>query len=340
MDIATKQKSVLMRQQLNGGNRVYVCQDKLRETLDREYHYLDSDLKLKRFAADELGFVSDCHLLYAVANLGVADTDAITMFNKALHRTAPELHIMDVNNSDNVRSRLHALMTSGFLFKITYEVDTFDADNKPRLTHMSLYTCAQDGIYHMNQVLGKRMVHQNWIQAKNPYEIVGLAASGYVASKMALADTFCEFKQGIFQTKAIGTCFIPAILKFKYENGEPVHVGVIDAYLNRYEIAQSKGDHEDRCIYKVNLIKQFLYSRDMKNTVGRAVVVVENNADLVEMADWIMRLDNLGDDLDRVYFTGEGVHKAGNETSDCFLRIKKAKNKQGYDLVPVKPDFL
>ncbi len=342
MDVSTKQQLVKLRQQLNSGTRKYVCDDKIRQTLKREFHSVDHDIKLKRFAYDEMGFISDCHLLYAVACLGVADIDSIANFNIALRRSNSELHIMDVSDSDTLRGRLKTLMANGFLFKIMYEVDTCDENGNARTTHVSLYTMSKDGVFHMNNMLGKRIVHQDWIQSRSPYELVGVCAAGYAATRVATSsDSFIEFKQGIFQTKAIGTVFIPAILKLKFNGDEPVYIAFIDAFLKRYEIAQTVGDYEDRCIYKVNVIKQYLYFRDSRSSYASVVVVVENNSDLNSMADWMLRCGNFDDnDLERIYFTGEGPLEASKNISDSFLQMKRAKTEQGYEFLPARPVFL
>lgn len=342
MEKAEKALSVKLKTQLNSGIRRYVCSEKMKDTLEKEFKYLEQDIKLKRFAADEIGMVSDCYLLYAVACLGVADIESIAMFDTAVYGTDAGLHIMDVNNSDYLRNRLEALMINGLLFKMKYVIDTFDEDGNPRVTHNSFYIIEKDGLTFMNRVLSKRVVGQSWLVASNPYELIGNCAAGYVAGMLSRGGKFLEFKQGIFSTKAIGTVFIPSIVKLELSNGEPIYVGVIDAFLHRYEITQTKGDYEDRCIFKVNTIKQYLYHRDSRDNYAAVVVTVEDNKDLNEIAYWIGRVGNLSDDYDRIFFTGEGIfrHNDIKKKKKLFLKMKELPGDKGIEFVPVEPEFL
>ncbi len=342
MEKAEKALAVKLKNQLNSGVRRYVCSDKMRDTLEKEFKYLEQDIKLKRFANDEMGMVSDCFLLYAVACLGVADAESIALFDTALHSTEPGLHIMDVNNPDYLRHRLEALLINGLLFKMHYTIDTFDEEGNPRITSNSFYIIEKDGLSFMNRVLSRRIVGQTWLSAENPYELIGNCAAGYVAGMLAKAGRFLEFKQGIFSTKAIGTVFIPSVVKMELSDGSPVYVGVIDAYLHRYEITQTTGDYEDRCIFKVNTIKQFLFHRDQRNDNVAVVVAVEDNKDLNEMAYWITRMGNLTDDYGRIFFTGEGIFRHNNvkKTKKLFLGLKELSGDKGVEFVPVVPDFV
>lgn len=334
------QESLNIRNLLNSDARHFKWDDDAHETWGKSYNKLERDVKLLRFAEDTMGATSDCFLLYAVAMLGVTDTDGVRMFLRAMRDNNAGVTIMDIDNLDYVRERMKSLMQLGFLFRFNYTVYAHDMNGKINENGIKLFTIEKDGQQFMNQKLAKRTAIHDWLQAKPEFELIGWAACSYVHGRIANEGKYIESKQGVFTTKAIGTVFIPSIVRMEIDDGKSADIGLIDAYLRKGKGFMSEKDYEDRCAYKVNLIKQFFFNRDSKKRIARVVVVVENNADLVEMATWITKADNLVDDYDRIYFTGEGAMRYVSNISGAFLQMRKGTAKQPLVFVPEKPDFL
>ena len=332
-------EAVHIREQLNSGIRHYQYYEGIEDNWIKELHYMDHDIKMLAFAKSELDAISDIYLLYAVACLGVTEMEGIKLFLSAVKNSTAGVTTMDVTNTDYLRSRLKYLTRIGMFFKFRYTVEIED-NGETKENSITLYTIVKDAQTFMNQKLGKKLAVHEWIQAKPAFELMGWSAGAYTAGVIAQSDRFLEFKQGVFATKAIGTTFIPAIVKLKLTDTEPVYVGVMSAFLHRLKGAQSENDYQDNCILLVNTIKQYLYSRDAKQQYARAVVVVEDNADLNEAAEWIVKSGRLEEDYDRIYFTGEGALKTIVDTKKAFLGIIKDTSKQGYTFIPQEPDFL
>jgi hypothetical protein len=331
-------ESVRIRNLLNSDSRHFKWNDDAKETWEKKYRRLEHDIKLLRFAEDSMGAISDCYLLYAVACLGCTDTDGIRMFLRAMRDNCAGVSIMDIDNLDYVRNRLKSLVSLGFLFVLNYTVYAHDTKGKLNENGIKLFTIEKGGQSFMNQKLAKRTEIHEWMQAKPEYELIGWAAASYVQGFLSNSGRYIEAKQGVFQTKAIGRVFIPGIVKMKLSDDRPVDVGIISAYLHKGQGFMTDTDYESRCKFTVNLIKQYLFNRDSKKHIARVVVVVEDNADLVEVASWIENMDILSDDYDRIYFTGEGAIRYQSDIKNVFLQMVKGATKQPF--IPVQPDFL
>ena len=345
--LAEKDKKLLgvslnIRKQLNSDSRHFKWDDDVKNSWEKNYNRLERDVKLLRFAEDTMGAISDCFLLYAVACLGVADTDSVRMFLRAMRDNSAGVTIMDIDNLDYVRERMKALVHLGFLFRFNYTVYAHDTKGKLNENGIKLFTIEPEGQNFMNQKLAKRTVVQDWYQAKPQYEIIGWAASSYVQGRIANSGRYIEAKQGLFATKAIGQVFIPGILRMGVGKGDDVaDIGFLSAFLYKGEGIMTENDYKRRCAYLVNVIKQFFYNRDSKKHIARMVIVVENNADLVEMATWIEKVGNLTEDYDRIYFTGEGAMRYVADIRGAFLQMRKTDTKtKDIPFVPVVPDFL
>ena len=337
-------KSVALRNLLNSDSRHYKFNDEVIDSWGKEYHRLDHDIKLLRFAEDQMGAYSDCFVLYAIACLGVADQESIRMFLRALRDNCAGVTIMDVDNPDYVRERLKALVGLGFIFKFHYTVDALNSEGEVIPNGVTLFTIDPGGQTFMNKVLEKRTVVHEWIQAKPIFELVGWAACSYVAGRVINAGKFIEARQGVFATKIVGTVFMPGMFKMLVD-GQEAYIGFINAFLHRGKGMETASDYEKRCEYMVTVISQYFYNRDKKHVLNRLVVIVENNADLVEIADWINKDGSLVEDYDRLYFTGEGAMRYVHDIRNAFLQMKKETGKkegtnEGYSFVPVVPDFL
>lgn len=334
--------AIIIRQNLNRGTRHYIYSSDVRETYKKEYNYVQQDVKLLRFAQDIVGAISDCYILYAVSVMGVADMDSLRLFLKALSNSDKNLSIADPDNKELLKRRVKTLVTNGFLFKHRYEVDTFDANNEPIVNRVSLYSIDKSAQSFMNQKLAKRIAVNEWFSAKPLKELIGWTACGYIEGAVAQnSSSYLEHKQGIYKTKTLGTSFIPGVLKTHNKNGN-FYTAFIPSFLHRDLMFQTEDDYTDACYQTLNLIKQYLYFRDMREQNARVVIVVEDNADLNNICDLILEAQSLNVDLERIYFTGEGAVKCAGvqNVKECFLQMKLSSDGTEYQLYNVIPDFM
>lgn len=339
-------KSVIPRKQLDSDIRHFKFNEECSESWQKEFNYKNQDVKLLRFARDEIGMISDLFLLYAVAILGIADLDTIRSFLSTIKNNDVGGQIMDVSKKDLVKLRIKSLHANGLLFRYRYNVYALNTEGENVVNEITLYTLEPDSQAFMNNKLAKRTVFRDWFAVKPMYELIGWAAAGYVATEVARKADFLEFKQGVFKTKAIGTVFNPCILKVNLKTAPDsvTYIGFFSSFLHHDSKIHLTGDYEDICIRLVSSIKQYFFFRDQKKSIARAVVVCEDNADLVEITSWIHKMENvchLKEDYDRLYFTGEGIVKNSDDISKCFLQmVEDTTEKRGYSIVSASPDFV
>lgn len=344
-DTVSKRNALTIRQSLNEGLRRYVYTKDAIGSYEKNYTYLNEDVRLLRFSEDTIGAQSDCFILYAISMMGIADIDGIRLFLGALSSRNKELYIADMSDTDTVRTRIKTLWENGFLLKHTYQVFVEDTPGfEGKMNNISLYTPLKFANSFMNQRLEKHVVYDEWFCAKPLFDLVGFTAAGFAAGKVAQTKGFIEQKQGVFKTPAIGVCFISCVLKMRTDKDQTAYVGFIPSFLHKDRSILTDDDYADMALRRVNTIKQYLFFRDQRRQLARAVIVVEDNADLVEVGKWIEETGTLYDDLDRIYFTGEGALR--NVKSDSikkkFLRLVKPKKKGevAVDFEAVVPDFI
>lgn len=339
----TNVKEVLtLRQGLGVGKRRYIYNSDALDSYKKEFTYLNDDIKKLRFALDRVGAISDCYILYAVACLGVADVESVRMFLLAMHKKNLRLSIPDTNDHAVIRERMKTLTLNGFLFKHIYVSAATDIDGSIVHINTSLYTIAEDAQQLANQKLGKDIKVNKWIMAKPLYELQGWASSGYCMTYIAAHTKFVKFKQGIFNTKVMGTTIIPGILKCETPSYDE-YIGFIPAFLHMEDNANTQEDYVDKCCKTVKTIRQYLYNMDLKKKVARAVVVVEDNADLNEIAKYIAGAHGeIEKDYDRIFFVGEGTFRnnSSGQIKNLFLRMIEDTTKDGYGIIPAEPDFI
>lgn len=331
------QEGIRIRQALNDPARHFRISDDVISSYDKHYSYIQHDLKLLRFSKDEIGAVSDCFILYAIARMGCADCAAIQNFLRALQKRHPGLSIADVENKDIVRKRLLSLTNNGFLFKHQYEVMCAYKDGT-RANAVTLYTIDKDSQTFMNQKLSSRVPINAWVNAKPLSELIGWAAASCAGAKVANSSSFLEYKDGIFRSRSIGTAWVAMEVKTGKEE-HAVYAAFIPAFLHFVSSYQTKDAFQDYCIYRINVIRNYFLFRDARNADSRMVVVVEDNADLMDFARLIVSTGVLLPELDRIYFTGEGALLNKTDISECFLRMSvDGANK--IDFYEEIPDFI
>lgn len=332
------QGGIRIRQDLNDSARHFRVSDDVLSSYDKHYSYIQHDLKLLRFSKDEVGAVSDCFILYAIARMGCADCSSIQNFLRALQKKHPGLSIADVENKDVVRKRLLSLMNNGFLFKHQYEVMCTYKDEGLRPNAVSLYTIDKDSHTFMNQKLSSRVPVNAWVNAKPLSELIGWAAASCVGSKVANSSAFLEYKDGIFRSKSIGTAWVTMEVKTGKEE-DAVYVAFLPAFLHYVSSYQTRDAFQDYCIYRINVIRNYFLFRDSRSADSRMVVVVEDNADLMDFARLIVSTGVLLDELCRIYFTGEGAMLNKTDISKSFLKMSvgQTNNIEFYEEIP---DFI
>lgn len=357
---ALKRESATIRVNLDNPNKYFVYTTEAGKSYEKEFKYVPGDLKLVNFAQDLTAVNSDCYLMYAIAVLGCTDLEGIRLFLSAYSNKNKDLSIPDMSKISSVRQRLRELTKNGMLFKHHYTVSALNPDGKVyeidddrdgeevyddegRLisNKVTLYTISKSSQTLINKKLLRQTVIDEWIQARPLYELMGWAACGYVGGMLAQNKGYVDYIQGVFKTKVVGTTLIPGILKMQCPDGV-AHVGIVPAFLHLDRSVKTEQLFEEDCVYKIKRMKQYLYSRDVREEIARLLVVVEDNSDLVQMASRIVESGFLEKDYDRVYFTGEGVMRLAKDTkfNQCFLQIKPDGSDKGFSYVPVKPDFL
>ena len=340
----TERDAVDLRMKLNSTARYFYYDTAVLQSVEGIFKYISHDLKLVRFAQGSVGVVSDCYILYAIAILGSATVETICLFLKVLSKKEKDLAIPDLSNKDSVVRRLEVLVSSGFVYRTNYTSVTSVNSDKPRGSVVVLYSSTDDGIGLVNQRLSKRIVLNQWFQAKPLYVHIGWAAASYVGVIVAdhAGAHFCDFQQGLYRTKALGTIMLPPVVKIELKKkSEPGYVCFVPAFLHRNAASQRKEDFEESCFLFANTITQYLYYCDMKGRIGRVCVVVENNDDLVNAAYWLHRAGALKDNSDRIYFTGESVLREARSLKDKFLSVIEDEEAEGgFIIVPASPEFV
>lgn len=340
----TEKDGLKLRLALNGTARVFYYSDETEASIEESFKYLPHDVKLVRFAEGSVGVISDCFILYAVAMLGASTPEVICTFLRVLQKKYKELLVPDMTSPDAILRRLTALAGCGFVYKHRYKVPTtlYYYGEMTDIT-VALYSIADDGVNLVNQKLKKKVTTNQWFQAKPISELIGWGAASYVGVTFAdlSGQMFRDFEQGVYRTRSAGTVLMPAAVKVDLKNKDhPGCVGFIPAFLHRSRDYQTDSDYEAFCYRFANNVSQYLYYCDSHKRYGRAVVVVQDNDDLVNAAFWIHKSGSLEGNLDRVFFTGESAFRGAKSLKEKFLMMRKDDSAEGgFVIVPANPDF-
>ncbi len=310
------------------------CYDEIKEdSTTKSIGRVSRDAREIKLIVDEEGAVSDCFLLYAVCSLYVANLETIRIFLNKIAGQNKELRIMSMDNADVVRARLVHLSEIGFLVRHSFALQ--------RGTNVVIYTAPLATYSFVNQKLSMNLKPWDYVSSKPLNELVGLAASSYVLSRVSEDPNYIVNQPGFFKTPAINECHFSGILKMKRKQGE-ASIGFFSSYLHFNKNIQRKEDYTASGYYQVNRLQQFFYSEDRRNHYARAVVVVENLSDLKEIAKFILMSGNLLEDLDRIYFTGEGIIRSldKKELKKGFFNLAVDASHTKFDFKIAAPDFL
>ena len=355
-EAAIKREAARIRMNFDNPNRYFAYTKESRDSYEKEFKYINGDIKLEQFAKDLQLVVSDCYILYAVASLGCTDLEGIRLFLSAMSNRNKDLSIASMKAKDvsSVRHRVRRLMECGMLFKHRYQISaevqddgmlaSLDEEGQSSAKNkVSLYTITKSAQTLTNNKLGRHTVIDEWIQARPLYELMGWASCAYVAGRIAGNKAYIEQKQGVFNTRVAGTVIMPGILRMASSNsaGE-AYVGIYPAFLHLDKSIKTEEIFEEDCQFMIKRMKQYFYSQDVKKRLARLVIVVEDNSDLVQMTRRIHANGSLIDDYDRLFFTGEGAVRLAktSKLTGCFLRMQQDNSENGYSFAPVTPDFI
>ena len=340
----TEMDALKVRMALNGTSRYFYYDDAVMESVEGRFSYLHHDIKLLRFAQSTVGVVSDCFILYAIPLLGASTTEAICAFLRILQKKEKDLSIPDMSDHSSALRRIDTLVSCGFVYRTSYISLNTVGSEKLKESHVVLFSVTDEGVSLLNQRLSRRVVPNQWFQAKPISELIGWAACSYAGVVVAdhAGSHFLDFQQGYFRTRNIGTVIMPVIVKTDLKRREkPGFIGFAPAFLHKNKPFQREGDYEDCCIQFASSIAQYLHFCDKKKRIGRIVIVVENNDDLVSAAYWLHRAGVLGENYDRVFFTGESILRGTKSLKDRFLSAQDDSDAEGgFIIVPASPDFV
>lgn len=335
----------VIKSNLDADGRHYVFDSGVADSYTKDFRMVANDLRLLRFAEDVIGAISDMHILYAVAVMGVADYTGVQRFLRNWKVREKDLAISGTDDPSGIRNRLRALFQLGLLFKHMYRVPIYSDSGTPEVDEVTLYTVTPTAVAMINNKLNSHVNGQEWVQMRPLYDLEGWAASSAVANMVDSYPNCIERKQGAFKTPFLGsTTLIPGILKLQGSEKENIFVGFVPAFLHMNSAAQTQEQFQRDVEYRINVMRQFLFSQDKKEHVARLVVVVEDSTDLSVVVNYILKSDELKGDYYRIFFTGEGALMRSSDKDklgrDCFLGIKESKTKSGFSYYAATPDFL
>lgn len=346
-------KARLLRVLLDGPDREYRYIPEMEEIKTRTFKYFEEDYRLRGLALDEVGTISDCFILYAIAHLGVANLENILLFLRAYKTLQPSLMIADPYDLEGYRSRIRRLFRVGYLYKTVIDEDTARLNRSQRADYimetdikvdmeeidmenaMTYYSVSTFAYNLMRQRFQKKLPMDTLVAEKPLSECMGWLCAGYVGTKIATNCHFRGFLDRVLRTKQVGVAYMPCELKCSVGEDKYV-VCVTPSYLYYDSRYMTPSDFKDIKAQKLNFIKNYLACRSSK---AQAVVVVacQDNKDLEEMAELIYGVEALSPYLEHIYFTGEGILRR-KEVKDSFLQI--ALTSDGFEIVDSKVEFL
>ena len=328
------EKIVAMRKFMDEHLSAYTFDPKME--LEKNYKCVSYEQKSLAFINGDVFAISDSFIVYAITVLGCAEAGVIAEFLKIYKKNNPDFLIPEFDK-DTIKTRLAALKKTGFLFNINY-VDNTECNKNPDYTsgsHHSLYTAGKDATTLMNSRLRRQVKPNTWIASKPMDELLGIAASAMVFTKLMASPWFVKLENAIFKGRNCGTVkldneFISEMGKQKY------YVGMMSVYLHMQPDFMSDENYTELINYKLNVINDYLLNRTKKG-IAKMILVCESNKDMVRMAQAIINSGAFTQEvLNNIHFTSAGlVDGYGKGPEDWFLNIvldPTAKNGFTYDI--------
>lgn len=332
--------SYITESMLNSNKRVLVCNDDIVLHHRKVFTYVRDDERLISFAQDRTAMYSDCYILYAIAFMGVATKESISLFLQALSRKYPELAIICQKTKDSMEGRLHNLANLGYVFMYRYTIQAMGDTGEIKEQAVSLYTVVDAAFDIVRQRLQKRLSINMAIQYKPLDELIGWASAAYVGACIAQSAGFTGYLERVLRTKMLGSTYLPFELKNVVE-GTSYYIAVINSFLQQNKLTQTDTDYLDYCAFKLNTIKNYLAVRTTKG-VAIVCVALRDKEDLAQIGRLIYQAEILRPYLEQIFFTGEGIiRERGGDATRAFLRLViDDYTQEGYHFEYVNPIFM
>lgn len=332
-------KTLMLRKALDASGRRFIYDEETETSYEKDYTWVEEGRRLLSFANGYAGSISDCFIIYVIAVLGPCDRRTVQIALRMLKVKSAGLYIEDPENDKNIQSRIAALGKCGMLFAHTYTAVESIEGGVERKIPVRLYTADKDSINLMNNKLRKRVPVNHYIATKQLSELIEYASCAYITAAMSTNKNFQSYLDGVFRSKYLGSYYFPGEIKFSGNTGI-TYVAVVGGYLFFDPRIMTQDDFNDIRATKITAIKNYIMYRSKK---GRCcvVIVVQDNDDLVDMAQVILRFDMIHEDLCNIYFTGEGCMRYAKEVNQAFLQMKICPGEEvPFDFEYTVPDFL
>ena len=204
------------------------------------------------------------------------------------------------------------------------------------------------GAATLNFSYGKYIVNTNWkgISTLRTFKDVkqldqlylDLTKNAYSSYVLDLLDhAFVEYKDGIFRSRSLGVVNLPLEFKNKVA-GKDYYVASVPFFAYWNKELQTNDEFVKHTISKISVIKEYLSFREAQGKEARVIVTCEDSDDVDNFAKWCMQTEILLEHMDKIYVTGEGIHRAGTPLEASFARLKIRGDS--YTLSVERPDFI
>lgn len=254
-------------------------------------------------------------------------SNAVVIGNTLRKEDGPESYNLDYVNEihrTKVRRSSREMQPFGVNFAMCFGKNAYC---------VKMYALDDTSYQLLSSVLHCRIKQEGWLGAKLAFEKIGIAAAGLVTRELCHLPNFTKFKDARVTTKNHGSFVLLSETEFKMESGYRYNCGVFCAYSYQDEEKQLSDDARQGVYNKISQITNYLGIKGItKNNMDAFVIVcVNDSVDLIRFADACMKIGLHQPELERLYFTGEGiVREMGLQK---VLQMVRANNDAGYQIV-------
>jgi hypothetical protein len=195
-----------------------------------------------------------------------------------------------------------------------------------------LYGIEKETIFYLQDRFGSNIpVSKGNSLVKIASEQIGDAAIGHTAAVFSELPSYHRMKQGKLVCKR-GSFLVPVEMEFRVpREGEEYsyYCGIFKSYYNRAVGRTLEAHDKGRLHDTMNVIRNFVGTKGItkQNQDAFAIVVVDDLADLKMFANTAIKSNAFLDaELNRVFFTGEGILDSGIG-AERVIRIIKEEDK-------------
>lgn len=343
--------------QLDIAERMYVGFDSLEESWATKFNFKEyNEMYDLLFEKGEIGMISDCFIIYAVASCGVAHWQDILRILKTYKMQYKDLSIPVYSEVDNskrgaLQKRLRKLVKAGLLMRCHYvlpysigkqldqseelfeeELIATELNKSNQGYHIILYTATNDAVSYMNAKICKEFKPDKFLAAIPKVALVGRALSSYVSSSLVYKlvkenRAQVEFLPGVFKSRGVGTTRLDNEIRIDYKNKVSDYVAVINTYSRKNTSYMINKDYDNIRLNKIYVLRDYLMGRTKKG-IAKVICCVESKQELYDFIAKIVGSGLIQDYslLERLYFTGEGLICDENKLiEDCFFTYSPEK---------------